>query len=273
MMLALNTLMWHAEPFENVIAYARDLGILSLDLGAIPGVGHLRLTPDDVEAPCAAFRAKLPTDLRVVALTADHNDLSSPDPVARAGAVDYTVAAMQAAALLGAPVVGTSLGSIGPGRDWREAADCAIDSLSRIMPSSPPNVRLAVEIHVNDVCNSLKKAEAILAAVAHDRLGVAFDTSLLFHNSIDIDDAFDRLGDRLFHAHLRGATGETYFAIPGRDEVDFAHFLRRLSESNYDGALSLELYEVEQRYGITTLAACRESLAYLRRTTDIPGGP
>ncbi len=269
MILALNTLMWHAEPFANVIAYARDLGVPNLDVGALPGLGHLRLTPEDVEAPCAALRDTLPPDLRIVALTADHDGLSSPDPAARADAVAYTVAAMRAAAFLGAPVVGTSLGSVGPDRDWREAAACAIESLSRILPASPPDVRLAIEVHVNDVCNSLEKAEAILAAVGHDRLGVAFDTSLLFHNRIDIDDAFDRLGDRVFHTHLRGATRDTYFAIPGRDEVDFAHFLQRLTQRHYDGALSLELYEVEPRYGITTLEAVRESLTYLHRTTSL----
>ena len=271
MKLALNTLMWHSEPFDNVIAYARDLGVLNLDLGAIPGVGHLQLGPDEnVEALCAALRETLPPDLRIVALTADHAGLSARDEADRAAGVAYNVAAMRAAALLGAPVVGTSLGNAGPGRDWREAAGCATESLASIMAASPVGVRLAVELHVDDICNSLEKVETILDAVGHDRLGVAFDTSLLFHNRIDIDTAFERLGDRVFHVHLRGATQDTYFAIPGRDEVDFARFLRRLEAQGYQGALSLELYEVEPRYGMTTLDAVRESLTYLRRTTPLP---
>jgi sugar phosphate isomerase/epimerase len=153
---------------------------------------------------------------------------------------------------------------VGADRAWSEAADCAVASLSQVMPLAPAGVRVAVEVHVNDVCNSLETAEAILDAVADDRLGVAFDTSLLFHNRIDVDEAFDRLGARVFHVHLRGATHDTYFAIPGRDEMDFARFFRRLKECGYQGGLSLELYEVEKRYGTTTLEAARESLEYLR---------
>jgi sugar phosphate isomerase/epimerase len=270
MKLALNTLMWHGEPFETVIAYARELGVPDLDVGALPGIGHLRLArEEEVEASCAAVRDRLLPEMRVVAVTADHVGLSAPDEAGRAAGVAYNVAAMRAAALLGAPVVGTSLGNVGPGRTWPEAARCATESLANIMAASPVGVRLAVELHVDDICNSLEKVETILHAVGHDRLGVAFDTSLLFHNRIEIDAAFERLGERLFHVHLRGATPDTYFAIPGRDQVDFPRFVQRLAERDYQGALSLELYEVEPRYGITTLEAVRESLAYLHRATAL----
>ena len=127
---------------------------------------------------------------------------------------------------------------------------------------------VAVELHVDDVCNSLDKAEHILAAISDPRIGICFDTSLLVHNRIDVAEAFDRLGSRLFHVHLRGATRSTYFAIPGRDEVDFAAFFAQLRAVGYQGALSLELYEVAERYGISTCQALVESLVHLRETAD-----
>lgn len=265
--------MWHWEPFEAVVAYARELGVLDLDLGALPGTGHLRLGPgDDVAAACATLRASLPDDMRIVAMTADHPGLSAADPSDRASGVAYTVAAMRSTEALGASVVGTSLGNVGAGRAWSDAADCVAESLAAVLAASPANVRLAIELHVDDVCDSLDKAERILACVDSDRLGVCLDTSLLFHHGIDTDEAFDRLGERVFHVHLRGATGDTYFGIPGRDEVDFARFIARLEAQDYAGALSLELYETQRRYGISALDAARESLAYLRRTTVLPGG-
>jgi sugar phosphate isomerase/epimerase len=139
-----------------------------------------------------------------------------------------------------------------------------VRALETVLEQAPISVRLAIEVHVNDVCNSLDKALHFIGGVDHPRLGVALDTSLLFHNRIDIDEAFAALGERLFHVHLRGATSQTYFAIPGRDEVDFARFFRRLREAEYNGALSLELYEVAERYGITTVEALREAVPYLR---------
>jgi D-psicose/D-tagatose/L-ribulose 3-epimerase len=266
MTFALNTLMWAREPFEAVLGYADELSIRALDLGALPGCGHLDLsTGADLRARCEALLARLPPGVRVVAVTADHPGLSSSDAGEHAAGVAYTVRAMQAAGGLGAPVVGTSLGSVGEGREWSEAADCAVKALEAVLRQAPGSVRFAIEIHVNDVCNSLEKALHFTAGVDHPRLGVAFDTSLLSHNRIDIDEAFEALGERLFHVHLRGATSETYFAIPGRDEVDFARFFQRLREVSYDGALSLELYEIAERYGVTTVEALREAIPYLRK--------
>jgi len=264
MTLALNTLMWAFDPFEDVLRYAKELGVHALDLGALPGCGHLKLPAGpDLAVRCEALRAS--GDARLVAVTADHHGLSASDPAEHEAGIAYTVEAMRAAEMLGAGIVGTSLGNVGEGRDWGEAAERGVDGLRAAMAQAPEGVRLAIELHVDDVCNSLAKALHFVQTVDHPRLGVAFDTSLLFHNRIDIDEAFDVLGDRCFHVHLRGATQETYFAIPGRDEVDFARFFRRLREVNYDGALSLELYGVQERYGVTTVEALRETIPYVRR--------
>ncbi len=264
MKLALNTLMWARQPLETVIDCATRLGIRRLDLGALPQIGHLRLPAgDDLAAQCDELRQAVRPDFDFVAVTADHPDLSSGDPERRHRAARYTIEALRAAELLGAPVVGTSLGSVGEGRTWEEAAECAVRGLRETMGAAPGGGRLAIEIHVNDVCDSLDKAEHILAGVGSERVGVCFDTSLLFHNRIPLDDAFSRLGSRLFHVHLRGATGSTYFAIPGRDEVDFPAFFGHLRRVGYTGALSLELYEVEERYGIGTCEALAETLDYV----------
>jgi sugar phosphate isomerase/epimerase len=270
MTVALNTLMWWREGFDEVVGHAQDLGVPNLDLGATWKQGHLRWeTEEGMEGSWVLLSDVLPSDMRVVAVTADHPDMSIPQTAALCGAADYTVAVARAAALLGASVLSTSLGNVGEGRTWSEAARCAGMSLARVMEFAPSEVRVAVEIHVNDVCDSLEKAEAIIAEVDHPRLGVAFDTSILYHNRIDIGEAFDRLGDRLFHVHIRGATDETYFAIPGRDQVDFPRFFGCLRTIDYEGALSIELYGVEERYGISTAEAVRETLEFLSRTVGI----
>jgi D-psicose/D-tagatose/L-ribulose 3-epimerase len=274
MTLALNTLMWAWDPFEDVLRHAEDLGVLALDLGTLPGCGHLRLPAGVGLAPqCEDLLDQLPAGARFLAVTADHHGLSSSDPTVRRAGIAYTLEAMQAARMLGAGVVGTSLGNVGEGREWAEAADHAVTTLGEVLERAPNAIRLAIEVHVDDVCNSLEKALHFVRGVGHHRLGVAFDTSLLFHNRIDIDAAFDALGDRCFHVHLRGATQDTYFAIPGRDEVDFARFFTRLGEVGYTGALSLELYGVQERYGITTVEALKEASPYVRAAGASPQAP
>jgi len=258
---ALNTLMWAWDPFEEVLDHAAALGVEALDLGALPGCGHLRLPVPEGFAESAIGR--LAGTGRVVAVTADHPGLGASDGEAQEAGVAYTLEALRVAGQLGAPVVGTSLGSVGEGRSWPDAAVRATESLRELFRRHSGEVRLALEVHVNDVCNSLEKASHFIAAVNDPRLGVAFDTSLLFHNHIGLDEAFGRLSERLYHVHLRGATRETYFAVPGRDEVDFPGFFRRLRDAGYSAALSLELYEVRERYGISTAEALREAIPYL----------
>jgi len=264
MTLALNTLMWAWDPFEEVLAHSEALGIPALDLGALPGCGHLRLPVEEGFEDSAVGR--LAGAGRVLAVTADHPGLSASNAADREAGVAYTVAALRVAEGLGARVVGTSLGSVGQGRHWAEAAACASEALAGVATRYDGEVRLAIELHVDDVCNSLEKACHLLREVKDPRVGVAFDTSLLFHNRIDLDAAFEALAGRLYHVHLRGATSATYFAIPGRDEVDFPRFFARLHEAGYDGALSLELYEVEPRYGISTLEALREAIPFLGKS-------
>ena len=260
---ALHTLMWHRAPLAEGLGYAAELGLSSLDLGALPGCGHADPGAGDLQAEAERLRALLPPGLRVVAVTADHAGLSSLDGGERRAGIRYTVGALRLAEALGAAVVGTSLGSVPAGATNEECLQRAAEATGVCFGEHKGTVGLAVELHVNDVVDSLAKAERLLELAQQPRLGVAFDTSLLHHHSITHAEAFRRLGDRLLHVHLRGATRETYFAVPGRDEVDFAGFFRLLRETGYRGAMSLELYEVPERYGLSTLEACRESLRYL----------
>ena len=261
---ALHTLMWHRAPLAEVLGHAVELGLSALDLGALPGCGHADPGAGDPDAEAARVAGMLPSGLRVVAVTADHAGLSSLDGEEREAGVRYTIGALGLAEALGAGVVGTSLGSVPKGVANEQCLCRAAEAINACFGQYAGPVRLAVELHVNDVVNDLAKAERLLELAGQPGLGVAFDTSLLYHNRIHHADAFQRLGDRLLHVHLRGATPETYFAVPGRDEVDFAGFFSLLTGTGYGGAMSLELYEVPERYGLSTLEAARESLRYLR---------
>jgi sugar phosphate isomerase/epimerase len=63
----------------------------------------------------------------------------------------------------------------------------------------------------------------------------------------DPDAFFDALGDRLWHVHLRDATGpdtadrkQQLEMTPGRGSVDFGRFGRALDRVGYQGDVSIE---------------------------------
>lgn len=261
MRLAAHSLMWHSESLLCVVEHARRLGLNCLDLGALPGCGHLDLSPEHFLWSLDAVRSTLPADFSVAAITADHHGIGAPDPTERARSLAWLGNACEAARQLGAPVIGLALGA-GPEAETDDYLVRAAHGLGALIELAT-DVRLACEIHLDNVCDSLDKAARLLDLVSSDRLGVCFDTSLLYYHRIPLTEAFQRLGDRLAHVHLRGATRDSCFHVPGRDEVDFAGLLCLLKARQYQGALSLELYGTEAACGLDAEAAARESMAYL----------
>jgi sugar phosphate isomerase/epimerase len=265
--LALGTLMWASQPLEAALARARALRVFSLDLGARRTRHHLNLNdPARLDDEIQQAGDTLGADFEVVALSADHRELSRPDNGARQEAIRYTKRAIVAGVALGAPVLGTSLGSVGEGEDWEACAQAASQALTTVAEEAEANgCVVAVYLAVEDVANSVDKLRQILDAVDSVAVGVALDTGILQYLKIPPDDAFAAFGDRLYHVRLRDADDDTYLGIPGRGKVDFPAFFRGLGEAGYEGVLSLELLECKERFGINTSDAARQAIEFLTK--------
>ena len=106
---------------------------------------------------------------------------------------------------------------------------------------------------------------AIFELIPSPNLGICFDPSHFVRIQVDYVRVLHEFGDRVRHVHLKdteiisdklyesGILGETFgrsygfgegwwrYTIPGEGEVDWNLVIRRLEESGYDGALSVEL--------------------------------
>jgi sugar phosphate isomerase/epimerase len=261
MQLCLNTLMWRERGLGEALEAARATGIDALDLGPTPGCGHLR--PLEGEAGVQAVRPLL-EGWDVVAVTADHPGMPRARDEGGAEAVAYTVAAVRAAAALGAGVVGTSLGSTEIDA-WETAWGRAVGSVRQILQeTADTGVRLAVEIHVDDVLDSLRKAVRLLAEIQDPRLGLTLDTSILYLRRIELREALRLVGERVYHVHLRDATRSDCYRAIGRGEVSFPATFRALREHGYAGALSIELYKTGERHGLSVEEALAEAVPRLQ---------
>ncbi|HTE20784.1 MAG TPA: sugar phosphate isomerase/epimerase [Armatimonadota bacterium] len=259
--LCLNTRMWAGQPLEEALAVARATGISSLDLAATPDCPHLR--PDE---GVAGAKALLPVldGFQVVAVTADHPDLPRAEDDGGEAAAFYTIAAVKAASALGARVVGVSLGSTDVDA-WETAWNRAVSALRQVLyETARSGVRLAVELHSDDVLNSLRRARRLLSEINDPRLGLAIDTGYLHYLRIHLREALEIAGDRLFHVHLRDAARNDPFRSIGRGDFSFPAAFRALREYGYAGPLAIELYKTQEQHGLTLDEALAESIPRLQ---------
>lgn len=261
MELCLSTLMWHGRPLGEALDAARALGIEALDLGATPACGHL--DPREGRTGAEALRPLL-DGFRVLAVTADHPDLARAPEEGGDEAMEYTVGAVRCAEALGARVVGTSLGSTEIDA-WDTTFGRAVSALRMVLQRTRHSgVRLAVEIHVGDVLDSLRKARRLLQEIEDPRLGLTLDTGLLHYLRIQWTEALEAAGERLYHVHLRDATRNDTLRAIGHGEVSFPAAFRALRERGYTGPLSIELYDTQAKHGLTAEQALAEAVPRLR---------
>ena len=107
------------------------------------------------------------------------------------------------------------------------------------------------------------------AEKSHVKIGIEYEPDLLIENSesvFELSEEFDNLGlnldtchvevcnedfseiiqkfrSKIIHTHVSDCTdGKHYHLIPGHGEIDFTNIVKQLSEINYDGFLTAELY-------------------------------
>jgi len=262
MQLALSTRMWQDRPLAEALEAARATGITALDLNAAYVHPHLRPT----DGPDAVREARpLLKEWQVLVVSADHPDLARDRSEGGSDAMRYTLSAIKTARALGADVVSTSLGSTEIDA-WDTAWERARRALMQIVQkSSASEVRLAIELNADDVLNSLKKARRLLEEIPHPRLGLTLDTAMLHYLRIQLNEALDVAGERLFHVHLRDATRTDPYRNIGAGEVSFPATFRALRQHGYEGPLSIELERTQERHGMTIDDALAEAVPKLQQ--------
>ena len=148
-------------------------------------------------------------------------------------------------------------------------------------------VRFALEVHPGEIAFDIASAERALEAVEkHPAFGFNYDPSHFGYQGVDYVAFIDRLGDRIFHAHMKdvwwspvprlsgvfgghlefGDAGRYWdFRSPGRGRIDFDKVIRALNRVGYSGPLSIEWEDS----GMAREHGAAEACAFIRKM-DFP---
>ena len=148
-------------------------------------------------------------------------------------------------------------------------------------------VDFALEVHPGEIgFDTVSTQRAIEALGGHKRFGVNYDPSHLGYQGVDYVDFLRKLGDRIYHVHMKDAWwghgdgsvgvmgGHTDFGDPrrywdfrsvGRGDIAFEDIMATLNDINYVGPLSVEWEDgrMDRVHGAT------ESCEYVR-SIDFP---
>jgi sugar phosphate isomerase/epimerase len=133
--------------------------------------------------------------------------------------------------------------SSAPGSSPSEGVKFFIDGMAGVAPhAASRGVTLLIEAlspSQTDVVTSLAQAVAIVRQISSPAVQTMFDV----HNAIDETEPHTLLLERYFphirHVHVNELDGRE----PGMGDYDFLNLLRKLSEMNYRGWVSLEAFD------------------------------
>lgn len=152
-----------------------------------------------------------------------------------------------------------------------ENAVKAYDRVAKI--AEQYDIRMLLEVpHLYTIMPRPEQVYWIFEHLTSDNIGALVDSSHWGIIGYDIDEFFGRLGDRIWHIHLRDSKGldtadrkQELELSPGMGSVDFQKFGRALDRAGYKGDVSLEFeyrdmtfQEIEREYdvGLKHLVDC-----------------
>ena len=149
-------------------------------------------------------------------------------------------------------------------------------------------VKFALEVHPTEIAFDIASAERALEALDHHpAFGFNYDPSHLGYQGVDYVEFIYRLGERIFHAHMKDVGwsstptqagvfgGHTNFGdrrrywdfrSVGRGNVDFEEIIRALNRIAYQGPLSVEWEDS----GMDREHGAAEACAYLKEVDFEP---
>jgi sugar phosphate isomerase/epimerase len=264
--------MFEDEPFPRAWAAMRALGYTGVELA--PFTLLPTRTPFDVRDVSRERRSEVKQQaadagLEIVGLhwLLAHTQgvhLTSPDPAVRRATADYLKALAELCGDLGGKVLvlgSPQQRSLLPGVGYDEAEAFAVDVLQAAMPTyAERGVMLALEpLSPADTDFMLTAVSAIRLAELVDspHCKLHLDAKALSFEAVPPDVVIRDSRKWLVHFHVNDANG----LGPGMGKVEFGPILTALADINYQGWLSLEVFD----YKPSPREIGQRSIEYLRK--------
>jgi len=224
-------------------------------------------------------------DLRPIALNWNYDCGQAFEPSSIQTALDGFKRKMEDALEAGIPMMTMAFGTINEREDQAEQRKTAAEAYYRLGEHAQTcNMKMLLELpHLYLVHHTIESVLELVDQLALPNVGVLLDSSHWGVIGYDLDDYLERLGDRLWHIHLRDSNpqvdleqhgrfirpplrGKKPYVLtltPGLGTVDFAQLSAALDRVGYQGDVTTEfeyfdmpLDEIERQYAA--------GLAYVR---------
>jgi sugar phosphate isomerase/epimerase len=252
-------------PYEAAIRRIAGLGFRAVEL-----IAWDRQTLDDYYTPqrIQALRRLLADEgLELSEFVSTPPGMASPDPGARARAVEHFKRQVEVGVELGAKMVNTVAPNpfdlrlpritqkhllqewgfeFAPKLDWRQNWADYVEVVRRCCAiCEDAGVRYALEPHPYRWMRNAASMMRLIDQVGSPALGMNFDPSHLFPMGELSEMVIYELGERVFHTHLSDNDGTSNVHWrPGKGKIDWRGLLQALHAVGYDYVLSIELEDV-----------------------------
>mgnify|MGYP006279984455 FL=1 len=197
--------------------------------------------------------------------------LSSADAARRHWRLQYSIAAVELAARVGAGSVSVTSGRPDSGGTPAQGLALFVDSLKRLCEAaSRREVRIGVEYEPGLLVERATELAEVIERVDSPLLGANLDIGHAHLAGETAAETLPLLAGRIWNLHLEDIAGaKHYHLVPGDGDLPIADWLAALADMDYSGFCTVELYT----YPHTPDAAGAKALDYLRNVTgDLPSG-
>jgi len=239
------------RPLPQIVQWAGDNGFSVLEISS----SHL--DPPAVLKDGGKAVRKLLADHGVAAASVAHYANVTPaDADDRKAAAQLAGQAIEAAALIEAPIVCGLAGMPQPGKTKEDVIKSDVAAVWQPLceQAAKHGIKIAFENWYATLLQNLPMWRLVFQQIGADNCGLNFDPSHLYHQQIDYLGAVDEFAPRIFHTHgkdteirphvLRDAGNQAggwwRYVIPGYGQIDWGPYIARLRANGYDGVLSIE---------------------------------
>jgi sugar phosphate isomerase/epimerase len=189
--------------------------------------------------------------------------LSSGDDERRRWRLDYSVAALHLARVVGAPAISVTSGRPDSGGTPAAGMALFVDSLKRLCEEAERvGVRVGVEYEPGLLVERAHELAAVIDRVGSPLLGANLDIGHSWLDGESPEEAVGLLAGRIWNVHVEDIANRKHFhLIPGAGDLPFDRYLDALDRAGYAGFYTVELYTYPDRPD----EAGREALEFLRR--------
>jgi len=221
----------------------------------------------------------------VIAEVGAWKNMLDPDPAARKGNLDYVTERLALAEAVGARCCVDIAGSYNP-KYWygmharnlsQQFFDATVENCRKVIDAiKPSRTRFTIEMMPWSLPDGPDSYLRMIRAVDRSSFGVHLDVcnvvnspGRFYDNKGVIEDCFRKLGSWIVSCHAKDLAWipeyNVHFAevVPGRGEIDYAAYLRELSQLPVDAPLMLE--------HLKTAAEYDEGRAYIQRVAAQAG--